>query len=164
MKKSGQGAWNSMIWKLWHHGGCVLILSATVVCGAALGFSQTLTKGPYLVTPGATEINIRWESDAQIQCAVSYGLDSMHTEKKAAILRAAKGGGFLYEVALHGLKPGCLNKLLDNNDLDFYNRPHKNTGRDDGVLHFLTLSTLLFNLLTNDDDLSAVIDRRLTPA
>jgi hypothetical protein len=69
-------------------------------------FPQKLTKGPYLIEPGSTEMTIRWEFDAQTESELIYGLNDKMTEKKPANLRAEKGGRYLYEVILEDLKQG----------------------------------------------------------
>ncbi|MEN8230847.1 MAG: FN3 domain-containing metallophosphoesterase family protein, partial [Bacteroidota bacterium] len=87
----------SATWSLW---------LATMIFGHVLCFSQELTKGPYLVAPGSTEMIVRWESDTLTEYTVSLGLDRLLTEKKRASLRGIKGDGYLYEVIMADLKPG----------------------------------------------------------
>jgi len=38
----------------------IVFFFSPIIC-----FSQTITKGPYLIEPGSTEMTIRWETDAR---------------------------------------------------------------------------------------------------
>ncbi len=86
-----------IIWSLW----VVAMIFGQLPCVA-----QNLTKGPYLVAPGSTEMIIRWESDTLSDYTLNYGQERVLSDTKRANLRGIKGDGYLYEVVIEDLKPG----------------------------------------------------------
>lgn len=70
------------------------------------GFSQEITKGPYLVEPGSQSMIIRWETNMQSSGTIKYGINTNKYMTKNAVLRGEKHGGYLYEVHLDSLEPG----------------------------------------------------------
>jgi predicted phosphodiesterase len=64
------------------------------------GYTQKITKGPFLVEPGDTVMLIRWETDQPVGCSVKFGqTDALDSEVKAE-LRGEKYGGYLYQATL----------------------------------------------------------------
>lgn len=70
------------------------------------GYSQQLTKGPFLVEPGSNSMIIRWETDQQIPTILKYGIVDTLIMEENAVIRGNKSGGYLYEVFLDHLIPG----------------------------------------------------------
>ncbi len=67
--------------------------------------SQNVSKGPYLIEPGATTMVIRWEFDTKSNYKVELGLNTLNTNLLKLNYRGSKHGAYLYEAELTQLQP-----------------------------------------------------------
>lgn len=81
-----------------------LIIYALIA--SQISAATTLTKGPFLASPGKSEMTVRWESDTDAKYTVKFGVGESLNESKLADKIGEKEGNFLYEAKLTGLKVG----------------------------------------------------------
>ncbi len=68
--------------------------------------SQTVIKGPYLLTPQKTIVSILWETDMPVKGTVFLGEGETFRSHIEGMLLGDRNGGYLYQVSISGLKPG----------------------------------------------------------
>ena len=70
-------------------------------------FAQSITKEPYLIMPGETDMIVRVETDGEISCTINYGFTESELAKSSnGTLRGTKESHYLYEFNLTNLDAG----------------------------------------------------------
>ncbi len=90
---------------------------------------QTVTKGPYLLTPGKTAVSILWETNTPAQGKMLFGEKGKLNSEQSGKLLGERNGNYLYRASISGLRPGMqysyrLNLKKENGPLhDFRTAP-----------------------------------------
>jgi predicted phosphodiesterase len=83
----------------------IKIILGTLFLLVNIAFSQSITKKPYLVLPGETEMVIRVETDSKVNCSVNYGVTKNELSQNVkGTLRGVKENYYLYQFLLNNLK------------------------------------------------------------
>ncbi len=82
------------------------VLAVTVLFTFTL-FAQSITKYPYLIMPGDTNMVIRIETDGEVECNINYGFaENELVKNENGTLRGIKENYYLYEFNLTDLVAG----------------------------------------------------------